>query len=253
MTDNILPQKRPGASEQLSIHKEASSTSTSSTSHSNYYERLLSILSKSLEQSREKIASDAPSTIRQAYGELTSLFSQNDNGDNDNDGVSSLVDLLLGKLDSVHYRFASTQNPSSSSSTTAAGRKSSPLEELLQTQQIPQILAKLEMAISNVNQQIQLEEDEERKDQSSAREAIQRAKCTSVKNGKKRRVLPAESIGYHAFQLKKKYKEDLERELGEIQKENDVLEEALKEKWQEWNEGVQEVKNAVEKMDNLGS
>ena len=229
---DILPQKR-SASEQLGPNAGPPAYN---------YNRLLSILAKSLTQSREKIASDAPQTIKESYGDMTSLFTSSEDGD----GVSSLVDLLLGKLDSVHDRFTSEKLTGSSSSTR--------LEKILQQQNIFQVLQKVETAIDEVGRGEREFNEAEVADKKSAREAIKMAKSTRMSpSGKKRRVMPAESIGYHAHKLKMEYQQSLAKELEEIEEENEKLEGELKNKWGEWKKSVEGVKSALETMDELGS
>lgn len=229
-------------SDILSQKRSATDPPPSDNNTSTRYNRLLSILSKSLTQSREKVANDAPQTIKECYGDMTSLFTSNE----DSDGVSSLVDLLLGKLDSVHDRFNS-EKLSGSSSTTR-------LEKLLQQQSIQEVLDKMERAINEVEKEEEEFNIAEEADKNSAREAIKLAKSSRISptSGKKRRVMPAENITYHAYQLKLEYDESLKKELNDIEKENERLEEELKSKWEEWQRNVEGVKGALETMDKLG-
>ena len=206
------------------------------------YNRLLSILAKSLTQSREKVASDASQTIKESYGDMTSLFTSSE----DSDGVSSLVDLLLGKLDSVHDRFNSEKIP---------GTSLTQLETLLQQQNIYEILQKMEHAIDEVETEEREFNEAEEADKNSARDAIKLAKSSRISpsGGKKRRVMPAESIGYHAHKLKLEYQQSLLQELENIEKENDMLEEELKSKWEGWQNNVEGVKDALDTLDTLGN
>lgn len=173
---------------------------------------------------------------------MTSLFTSSE----DSDGVSSLVDLLLGKLDSVHDRFNSEKSSGLTSSLTR-------LEKLLQQQNIFQILQKIEVAIDEVERNEQEFNEAEEADRSSARDAVKLAKSTRLSpSGKKRRVLPAESIGYHAHKLKVEYQQSLMKDLGDVEKENGTLEQELKDKWEEWQRNVEGVKGAVDTLDELG-
>ncbi|KAL9188088.1 hypothetical protein ACHAXT_006466 [Thalassiosira profunda] len=202
------------------------------------YRSLLSIVAKSLAASRQKVADGAPATIRESYGDMTSLFTSGEDGG----GVSSLVDLLLGKLDSVHDRFS----PESASAP-------SKLEELLQKQDILPVLCKIEAAVAAVEKEERDFAAAEEADRQSAKEAIKLAKSTKVEpDGKKRRVMPAESIGYHAHKLKAEYQASLAKELEEVQRENATLEGELKEKWGEWEAGLAGVKGALASMETLG-
>ena len=229
-SSSILPQKRSSAS--------------SSDQSTTLYDRLLSIVAKSLAQSREKIASEAPQTIKESYGEMTSLFTSSE----DSDGVSSLVDLLLGKLDSVHDRFNSEKLPSGSSASSLTR-----LEKLLQQQNIFEVLQKIEMAISSVETEERQFAEAEEADKNSAKDAIKAAKSTRISpSGKKRRVLPAESIGYHAHKLKSEYQQCLAKELEEVERENEKLEGELKSKWAEWQESVGGIKAALGALDEVG-
>lgn len=211
-------------------------------SGSERYDRLLSVLTKSLAQSRDRIASDAPRTIKESYGDMTSLFTSSEDGD----GVSSLVDLLLGKLDSVHDRFGSERSPMSGNNLTI-------LERLLEERNILGVLRRVEAAIEEVERDEREFDEAEEADRTSAREAIRVAKSTRVSpSGKKRRVPPAENIGYRAYRLKVEYQQSLAKELEEIEKENKSLEEELEKKWREWQENIRGVKAALDTMDALG-
>jgi len=268
MSNNTVgKRKRPpsdqssslGRSRSIAIDPPGDNNKNNTTTKTNTrYQRLLSILAKSLSASREKIASDATATINDSYGDLTSLFTSSEDGV---DGTSRLVDLLLGKLDSVHDRFNSdkamssgitslTETTTSTSSSSVALR----LEEILQKQNIRTILHKLETAIENVERAEREFEASEEADKHSAREAIQIAKSNTrlcPNTGKKRRVSPAESIGYQAYKLKMEYQTSLVRELEEIEAENTRLEEELKHRWEGWKENVEGVKGALEMLDAL--
>ena len=65
--------------------------------------------------------------------------------------------------------------------------------------------------------------------------------------------MPAESIGYHAHKLKLEYQQSLLQELENIEKENDMLEEELKSKWEGWQNNVEGVKDALDTLDTLGN
>mmetsp|Transcript_1270 Transcript_1270/g.2699 ORF Transcript_1270/g.2699 Transcript_1270/m.2699 type:complete len:251 (+) Transcript_1270:128-880(+) len=239
---DVLPQKRSASVEQSQSDPTATADPPAKSDNTRY-NRLISILAKSLTQSREKIASDAPQTIKDSYGDMTSLFTSSE----DSDGVSSLVDLLLGKLDSVHHRFMSEKL--SSSSTSPLTR----LEKPLQEQHIFQVLQKIEAAIDEVERNEREFNEVEETDKNSAKEAIKMARSTRISpSGKKRRVLPAESIGFHAHKLKVEYQQSLTKELEEIEKENEKLEEGLKKKWGEWQTKIKEVKSALDMLDKLG-
>lgn len=207
---------------------------------SNRYDILLSIVDKALTSSREKIASDAPKIVKESYGDLTSLFTSSD----DSDGVSRLVDLLLGKLDSVHDRFGSEKSHATSLTQ---------LEELLQQQSIFEVLQKIESAIDEVENYERQFNEAEAADKNSAKEAIKLAKTSRMSpSGKKRRVLPAESIGYQAYRLKLEYQQSLARELQEVEADNMNLEKELQSGWKMWEKNVEEVKSALNVMDTLG-
>jgi len=104
------------------------------------------ILSKSLTRSRDYVASDAPHTIEECYGEMTSLFTSSDDGD----GVTRLVDILLGKLDGAHDKLGPDLRKSTSISSTASSSLSTQFEKLLHRQEIQQILQRIEDAIDAV-------------------------------------------------------------------------------------------------------
>ncbi len=204
------------------------------------YDTVLSIIDKALTSSREKISQDAPNIIKECYGDLTSLFTSSD----DSDGVSSLVDLLLGKLDSVHDRFGSEKSTSTSLTQ---------LEELLQQQNILEVLQKIESAIDEVENTERQFYEADAADKNSAKEAIKLAKMSRVSpSGKKRRIMPAESIGYQAYRMKLEYQQSLARELKEVEAENEELENELQSAWTMWEKNVEGVKSAINVMDTLG-
>lgn len=235
MSDVVLSQKRP-ATKQLGKDTQSNSGSR--------YNRLLFILDKALTQSREKIANGAPQAIKDSYGDMTSLFTSSE----DSDGVSSLVDLFLGKLDRVHDRFNIEK-----SSTTSSTSTSTRLEKLLQQQHIFELLQKVERATEEVERNEAEFNKAEEADKNSAKEAVKTAKSTMISpSGKKRRVLPAESIGYHAHKLKVEYHQSLAKKLEDIEKENGKLEEDLNKKWGEWQNNVEGVKGALDTLDTLG-
>ena len=244
----ILSQKRSamGGGNPQATYTSASTNGNgndnSDNNNNTRYNRLLSILAKSLTQSREKVASDASQTIKESYGDMTSLFTSSE----DSDGVSSLVDLLLGKLDSVHDRFNSEK---------ISGTSLTQLETLLQQQNIYEILQKMEHAIDEVETEEREFNEAEEADKNSARDAIKLAKSSRISpsGGKKRRVMPAESIGYHAHKLKLEYQQSLLQELENIEKENDMLEEELKSKCEGWQNNVEGVKDALDTLDTLGN
>jgi len=233
-----LPQKRP--STDAATSSTSAGSSSSSSSKNTRYNRLLSILTKCLNQSKEKVAGDAPSTIQESYGGMTSLFTSSE----DSNGVSSLVDLLLEKLDSVHDRFTGER---------AFGATMTRLEQLLQKQDVKALLSKLETSVNEVEEEERQFNEEDEADKSSARNAIKAVRSTRLSpSGKKRRVLPSESIGYHAHRLKLEYQSTLQNELDEVMAENDKLEGELKSKWEEWQSHLDDVEGALTILKKLG-
>ncbi|EED91359.1 predicted protein [Thalassiosira pseudonana CCMP1335] len=231
---DILPQKR-------------SKPDAPSTNNDTRYNRLLSVLQKSLSASRERIESDASTTILQSYGDLTAYFSQE--GEDDNNGVDKLVEVLLTKLDKVHERFQAEN---------AKGKDVPPLELLLKEKQIMQLLGNVESSIAFVEKEEAEFKAADEQDKQSARTAVNMAKVTKVgispKSGKekKRRLLPGEYIGYHAYQMKLDHKALLEKELLELEKENDVMEGELRREWEGWNEGVKNLEGVLGVFGKLG-
>lgn len=177
---------------------------------------------------------------------MTSLFTSSE----DDDGVSSLVDLMLGKLDSMSYRLLNEKVGSSSDGSSSLP-PSTRLQKILEQQNIFQLLEKLESATNQVKREEQEFNDAEVYDKTSAREAIKLAKCTKVSPSiqKKRRVLPAESIGYHSHKLKLEYQQSLLQKLKDVENENKALEEQLKNNLVEWKLNVEGVKTALETME----
>ena len=233
----------------LSLPLRTNTMSTITASNATRYDRLLSILSKSLARSREEIASDAPRTIEECYGEMTSLFTSSDDGD----GVTQLVDILLGKLDGAHDRLGPDLRQSSSSAP-ALSYSSTQLEKLLERRDIRRSLRRIEDVIEKVEADEREFEEVDAADMESARDAIRSARSSraSPTSGKRRRVLPHESIGMRAYGMKLGYQQSLEAELKEIEGENARLERELEDGWGEWRGIVEEVKAALEVMEKLG-
>ena len=230
----ILPQKR-------SADPPSSAIGNTSSGTSQRYTKLLSILTKSLQQSREKIESEAPQLINDIYGDMTSLFTTG-NGN----GVNQLVELLLGKLDTVHDRF--NVDKSSSSNVTK-------LETLLEEQQILQLLQRVESAIEKVETDEKNFEQMEAADKKSAEEAVKKAQTLRVDNvaGKLRKISADSFAGYHSHKMKEAYLDSLQKELEEVNKENEEKVAALKEKWEEWQSNLGGVKDALELLQQLGN
>lgn len=230
------------------VAPERSAAAASSTS-SKRFDRLITILSKSLTRSRDDVASDAPHTIEECYGDMTSLFTSSSDGD----GVTRLVDILLGKLDGAHDKLGPDLRKSTSSSSTAS-LSSTQLEKLLHRQDIQLTLQRIEDAINAVEAD-ELEFDEtEAADRESAKDAIKAARMsrTSPNSGKRKRIQPADSLCIRAYAMKSEYQQSLVKELEEIEKEKTRMEKELQEGWEEWGKVVEEVKMALDVMEKLG-
>ena len=234
---SILPQKRSAVDPPTDSNKNTNSR----------YNRLLSILTKALTQSREKVASEASQTIKDSYGDMTSLFTSAE----DSDGVSSLVDLLLGKLDVVHDRFNSEKTATAS---TSSSEKITQLDKILQDQHIQEILTKLEVAISTVEAEEEAFKTAEETDKKLTKDAIKLAKVstriTSPTTNKRTKISPGESIGYTAYQMKLDYQNTLLKELDSIEKENELLEGELRSMWVGWQDNVEKVKGSLVTLDS---
>ena len=240
MSQKILPQKRSAALEGHHRPDPPSSDAANDNSNSNQrYTRLLSVLNKSLQQSRSKVESEAPELIKEVYGDMTSLFTTTATTGEDNDGVTQLVNLLLGKLDTVHDRFKDETTASSSSN-----NNKSPLDKLLSQHQIQPLLQRVESAISKVEKADEAFQQNEEADKKSAELAIQTARCSGVDAHK--------FTEYYTYQLKQEYLTTLQKELEEVTTENDKMDVELKEKWEEWMENLGEVKGALELLTQLG-
>lgn len=239
-----LPQKRSAA---LDHHRRDPPSSTStSDSNSQRYARLQSILTKSLQQSRDKVESEAAQLIKEIYGDMTSLFTTGD----DNDGVTQLVNLLLGKLDTVHDRFNVDK-----SSDDDDNKSRTKLESLLEQHHILPLLQRVESAIERVETDESTFQQMEDADKQSAWDALKQAQSYKVDNvtGKKRKINPDIFAGYHSNKMKEEYLDSLKEELEGVTKENDEMDGALKEKWEEWQKNLGDVKGALEVLQQLGS
>ncbi len=242
----ILPQKRSAA---LDNNNNMSSTTrprpdppsdnvTEDNSNSSQrYNRLLSILNKSFSQSRTKIESDGPALIKEVYGDMTSLFggdNDNDNNNDNDDGVTQLVNLLLGKLDTVHDRFKDETTTSVTN-----------MEKLLSQHHIQSLLSRVEMAIDKVEKADEEFNRVEEADKKSALAAVESAR-TGSGNAQK-------FTEYYTYQLKQEYLNMLQGELDVVTSDNEKMDNELQEKWGEWMENLREVKNALELLTQLGS
>lgn len=228
-------------------------TSTSTTSNtSQRYTKLLSVLTKSLQQSRDKVESIAPQLIKEIYGDMTSLFTTGDE-DNDNEetdgGVTQLVDLLLGKLDTVHDRFTVDKSSTDNSSSMTK------LESILEQRQIQSLVQRVEIAIDHVERDERNFEQAEAADKQSAEEALRKAQTLRVNTttGKLRKVNADEFVGYHSNKKKEEYLQVLQKELEEATRENEEMEGMLKERWGEWEKNLGEVKGVLGLLTQLGS
>ena len=166
---------------------------------------LLTALTKSLTQSRSRISNDAPATIAAAYGDVAAFFASDD----DTSGIDTLVTLLLSKIDKVNE-------------TTEAS-----LDDILKNHNVYDLLEKFEASIAAVDDERATFEEMDNADKQSALSAIAHAKTQHVTTNaegkeKKKRILPGEYIGYHAYKLKLEHREALDEELDSIRKENDA-------------------------------
>lgn len=233
----ILPQKRSAA-----LDNNMSSTrprpdppsDNAEDSSSQRYNRLLSILNKSFSQSRTKIESDGPALIKEVYGDMTSLFGGDNDNDNNDDGVTQLVNLLLGKLDTVHDRFKDE-------TTTSVNN----MEKLLSQHHIQPLLSRVENAIDKVEKADEEFNRLEEADKKSALAAVESAR-TSGSNAQK-------FTEYYTYQLKQEYLNMLQGELDVVTSDNEKMDNELQEKWGEWMEDLKEVKNALALLTQLGS
>ena len=232
--------------------KRSANAAAASSTSSKRFDRLLTILSKSLTRSRDDVASDAPHTIEECYGEKLSLFTSSDDGD----GVTRLVDILLGKLDGAHDKLGpDLRKFTSSSSTTASSSASSTqFEKLLHRQDIQQTLQRIEDAINTVEAEEREFEETEAADRDSAKDAIKAARMSkmSPNSGKRKRIQPADSLRIRAYAMKLEYQQSLVEELDEIEKEKTRMEKELQEGWEEWGKAVEDVKTALDVMEKLG-
>lgn len=192
---------------------------------------------------------------------MTSLFTTGD--DDNDDGVTQLVDLLLGKLDTVHDRFIVDKSELvvNNNNTNVNVTK---LESILEQQQIQQLLQRVEWAIERVEMDELNFQQEEAADKLSAEEAVHKAhtlrtvetsSSSSSSEGKlKLRKMSAEQfVGYHSHKMKETYLESLQNELEDVSKENEEMEGVLKEKWDEWQKNLGEVKGVLGLLQQLGS
>lgn len=242
----ILPQKRSAAldnNNNMSSNRPRpdppsdNNATEDSSSSSQRYNRLLSILNKSFSQSRTKIEVDGPALIKEVYGDMTSLFggdNDSDNNNDDDDGVTQLVNLLLGKLDTVHDRFKDE-------TTTSVNN----MEKLLSQHHIQPLLSRVEHAIDMVEKADEEFNRLEEADKKSALAAVESAR-TGGSNAQK-------FTEYYTYQLKQEYLNMLQGELDTVTSDNEKMDNELQEKWGEWMENLREVKNALALLTQLGS
>lgn len=196
---------------------------------------LQTAFSKSLNTTRSRIVNSAPTTISTAYGDVTSFFA----GDDDTTGVDTLVNLLLSKIDKIHEI------------------SEGDFAQLSNEYGIVSLLDKVEASIAEVDRQTDQFETRDLADKESTMTAIASAKTQRIAivdgREKKKRVLPGEFIGYHAYRSKMDYKNKLEMELKEMERENDEREKELRELWNGWKESVDEFEGVLGKMEEMSS
>jgi hypothetical protein len=237
----ILPQKRSAALDNNNMSSTRprpdppSDNNATEDSSSQRYNRLLSILNKSFSQSRTKIESDGPALIKEVYGDMTSLFGGDNDNDNDDDGTTQLVNLLLGKLDTVHDRFKDE-------TTTSVNN----MEKLLSQHHIQSLLLRVENAIDKVEKADEEFNRVEEADKKSVLAAVESARTGSGSNAQK-------FTEYYTYQLKQEYLTMLQGELDTVTSDNEKMDKELQEKWGEWMEDLKEVKNALALLTQLGS
>ena len=234
----------------IPMPKRSANAAAASSTSSKRFDRLLTILSKSLTRSRDDVASDAPHTIEECYGEKLSLFTSSDDGD----GVTRLVDILLGKLDGAHDKLGPDLRKFTSSSSTTASSSATQFEKLLHRQDIQQTLQRIEDAINTVEAEEREFEATEAADRDSAKDAIKAARMSrmSPNSGKRKRIQPADSLRIRAYAMKLEYQQSLVEELDEIEKEKTRMEKELQEGWEEWGKVVEDVKTVLDVMEKLG-
>jgi len=237
----ILPQKRSAALDNNIMSSTrprpdppSDNVTEDNSDSSQRYNRLLSILNKSFSQSRTKIESDGPALIKEVYGDMTSLFGGDNDNDNNDDGVTQLVNLLLGKLDTVHDRFKDE-------TTTSVNN----MDKLLSQHHIQPLLSRVEMAIDKVEKDDEEFNRVEEADKKSALAAVESAR-TGGSNAQK-------FTEYYTYQLKQEYLNMLQGELDTVTSDNEKMDNELQEKWGEWMENLKEVKSALELLTQLGS
>ena len=198
---------------------------------------LLTTLSKSLSDTRSRISTSAPATVREAYSDVASFFSS----DEDDSGVNTLVSLLLSKIDKINECTEAS------------------LDDLLKQHEIYSLLQRVEDSINHVDAQQKEFEEKDEADRASTLAAISSAKTQQVTTSsvdekeKKKRIYPGEYIGYHAYKLKEGHKMTLMKELEEMEKENDEMEKRLEQMWKGWNESVKELEGVVGKMGEMSA
>lgn len=234
----ILPQKRSAAldnNNNMSSTRPRPDPPTEDDNSSQRYNRLLSILNKSFSQSRTKIEVEGPALIKEVYGDMTSLFSDNDNNNDNDDGTTQLVNLLLGKLDTVHDRFKDE-------TTTSVNN----MEKLLSQHHIAPLLSRVEVAIDKVEKADEEFNKVEEADKKSALAAVESARTGGGSNAQK-------FTEYYTYQLKQEYLNMLQGELDTVTSDNEKMDKELQEKWGEWMENLKEVKSALALLTQLGS
>jgi hypothetical protein len=215
--------------------EKATSPKMATTTTSDRSSLLLTALSKSLNQTRSRVSDKAPSSISEAYGDVASFFAS----DEDATGVETLVNLLLSKIDKINED--------------AEGS----LDDILKRHDIYTLLERIDASIAHVDKEASEFAEKDEADKKSALNAIAQAKTQKIANvdgrDKKKRVLPGEYIGYHAYKLKLEHKAKLQQELEEMEKENDEKEKELEDMWESWNTGVVSLEGVLSKMDELGA
>ena len=131
------------------------------------------------------------------------------------------------------------------------------LDEILKRHDIYSLLNKLEASIAHVDREDAEFAQRDEADKSSALHAIAVAKTQKISSvdgrDRKKRILPGEYIGYHAYKLKLGHRDKLRGELEEVERENDAMEKELSELLAGWKESVEELEGVLGKMDEIGA
>jgi len=163
--------------------------SSTATTESMRYQKLLDVIDKALKESRKSF--DTSAAIQECYGDDASIF-----------GAATLAKLLDSVLDRVNEN-AKQQ-----------------VVENMETNGVELKLKQVEQLICTIQQQAAEKKEAEAMDRLSATNALEKAKLPEG-------ILPADIVSHRAYAIMKKERDALDEQLCKMEEETKVMEEQI--------------------------